>query len=334
MFFILPLRANAPRPDVPFVTLALIGLNCFIFLIELAGPGGPQGAIDLWGLQPARMWAGEAVPGTFIPAWVTLLTSTYLHFDLLHLLGNMLMLWLFGCALEYLCGPWTFLGFYTCCGLMSSVMSALLGFSSPLAAAGASGAIAGVMGAFLLNFPRARITCWMLVWFFYPFAVGLRNISAVWFLGGWLLQQLFYTGVALTVLEPGPFGVYAHAAGAVTGMGLIFLLRRPERVLPADHPLRRGRLSAPFIGDAGDAGDGRAPQLSPQERRALEPARLMHLPFDEAPVRALLAQGDLLGARSFCEHMLEDSYRHGNVYRIQGYETLLREIATREASRV
>lgn len=326
MFFILPLRDNAPRPALPLVTLTLIVLNLLCFLNEVTSLAGIDGVINAWGLEPARIWAGEVIPGTALPAWLTLLTANYLHFSWLHLLGNMLMLWLFGCSLEYLCGPWRFLAFYTACGLVSSFVTAVLGGNSVMAAAGASGAIAGVMAGFLLNYPRSRITCFVLIWFFYPIVAGLRNISAFWFIGGWIAQQLFYSVLAFNSAERGPFGVFAHAAGALGGMALIYVLRLPENVLPADHPLRRGSLSAPFIGDAGDAGGGRAPGLTAHEQRI----RAMEAPFSDSAARAMLTQGDLLGARAYCEQMLDQSERDGNLQRIAGFERLLREIALLE----
>jgi hypothetical protein len=224
---------------------------------------------------------------------------------------------------EYLCGSAYYVLFYTLCGLLSSLAAGLLGGQSTLAAAGASGAIAGVMGAFLLNFPRARVTSWVLVWLFYPFIIGLRNISAFWFIGFWLVQQAVLGAIALSMLEPGPFGVFAHLAGALSGIGLIFAMRLPGRALPRNHPLRTGRLSAPIFGDEGDAGGGQTPEQEAAERRAWERTTA---PFDGSRVRRLLEQGDAHGARALCEEMLAQAEADANHHRILGYERLLREI--------
>jgi membrane associated rhomboid family serine protease len=315
MIFALPLRDNAPGPRIPYVTLALILVNTLVYLAELSAPGGPLAVIAEWGLTPARLDP------------ITFFTSTYLHFDLLHLLSNMLILWLLGDAIEWLCGPWKFLLFYTLCGITASIMLFLLGGLSELAGAGASGAIAGVMGAYLLHFPRARITCYVLIWIVFPVFSGLRNISALWFCGAWIVQQFYSSFVALSVLEPGPYGVIAHAAGAGAGMGLIYLLRIPHRAPGRDHPLRSGRLSTIIIGDEGDAGTGRAPRLLAHEARAAARVVAMSTPFDPEPVQRLIRAGDLLAAEAFAEMMLSQAEADFNERRVAGYLQLLAEIA-------
>jgi membrane associated rhomboid family serine protease len=315
VIFALPLRDNAPGPRIPFITLGLILINALVYVAQLNAPGGPEAVIAEWGLTPARF------------SLVTLITSHYLHFSLMHLLGNMLILWLLGDAIEWLCGPWKFLLFYTLCGITASFMLFLLGGFSELSGAGASGAIAGLMGAYLLHFPRARITCWVLIWIILPLYAGLRNISALWFCGAWVLQQLYSSFVALSVLEPGPYGVIAHAAGAVSGMVLIYLLRINDRVPPRGHPLRSGRLSMMIIGDEGDAGNGRPPRVDPQH--AARSARLvaMSSPFDPRPAYRLIDSGDLLAAESYCELMLAQARTDHNDRKAAGYATLLQQIA-------
>lgn len=219
---IIPLRDNAPHDKLPWVTLAIIIANVLIFLAQLGAQGGAQAVIDAWGIQPARLDAGGMHNG--LPVWATLLTATYLHFDVMHLIGNMLMLWLLGDAIEWLCGRWRFLLFYHLCGIAASVVTWQLGGDSTMAGAGASGALAGVMGAYLLMFPTASITCLVIGYY-----GGMRQISALWFIGLWIAQQVYMSAVALQGKEAGPYGVYAHAAGAVAGMALIWLLRTPGK---------------------------------------------------------------------------------------------------------
>jgi membrane associated rhomboid family serine protease len=100
----IPLRDNAPHYDTPYITLCLIAINFFVFALEILTPGGPQAVINFWGLQPARIWEHALIPGTHLPAWLTLFTSTYLHFDIFHIASNMLILWLAGNSLEWVCG--------------------------------------------------------------------------------------------------------------------------------------------------------------------------------------------------------------------------------------
>src|ERR1051325_8699493 len=97
---VFPLRTNTPGYPVPFVTLVLLLLNCAVYAVELIWPGGIKTFISLWGEVPTRIWSGEPVPGTHISAWVTAITAMFTHFGLMHLVGNMMALWLFGASLE------------------------------------------------------------------------------------------------------------------------------------------------------------------------------------------------------------------------------------------
>jgi membrane associated rhomboid family serine protease len=346
---IIPLRANAPRYDTPYVTYSLLLVNVFVFLIQLADPGGPQAVIDSWGLQPARIWSGGTIPGTTLPAWLTVWTSNYLHFDIGHIIGNMLILWLMGPGLEWLCGRARFLAFYTLSGVLAGVATAAIGAASSEAGAGASGALAGVLGAYLLMFPRARVTSlmWISPFSWMSWATGTwglvtRNISVFWFAGSWIILQLLLAGLAGTMAEDqGPYGVYAHAAGAVAGMLLIFLARIPERMPPDDHPVRVGELSSVIVGDEGDAGDGyvaTTPEMAEAEWRRSPEGRLqqrileLRAPFEDRFAHAMLEHGDYAGARAHCSQMLELAQQAQNDARIEGYGNLLDEIEARIAA--
>jgi membrane associated rhomboid family serine protease len=347
---IVPLRDNAPHYNIPFATIYLILINAFIYLFQLGSLGGPVGTIATWGIVPARIWGGELVPGTGLPAWVTLLTASFLHFGFGHLLGNMVILWLFGDALEWLCGRFGFVVLYFACALVASLATALLGGASTEAGAGASGAVAGIMGAYVLMYPRAKVTSlWLvlpgnfMVLFTQSYGFVLRNISALWFIGSWILFQVIGAGLALQMDEQGPFGVYAHVAGAACGMGLIWLVRIPSRMPAPDHPCRSGRLTAPIVGDAGDGGRGVKhtdvePWVELEEwkhtvrGRAHQQALAASAAFDDRLAMEMLERGDLAGARAYCEQMLELAQQAGNSSRVAGFQALLAEIQRRAAA--
>ena len=294
--------------------------------MELASPDGIAGAIRDWGLQPARIWAGGHLLGSTLPAWVTFITSTFLHFGLAHLLGNMLMLWLVGQTVEWLCGAWRFLLLYLACGVLASAAGAVLGGHSQLAGAGASGAIAGVMAAYVLVFPRARIL------YFYSSdrgRAGLFWISSLWLIGLWIALQVVDSLDLYTSMPAGPYGVYAHVAGAMAGLALVYPLRDWRQSLPLELVWRRNAFSAPLILGQDGAVTDVSPALVDQEQRKIEQINRTYAPFDERPVRALIQQGDYSGARAYCDLMLEQARTDDNLPRIRGYERLLDELGRR-----
>jgi membrane associated rhomboid family serine protease len=322
----IPLRDNAPAPEQPVVTLSLIVVNTLIYLTELGNPEGVSGTIRDWGLQPARIWAGGHLLGTTLPAWVTLVTSTFLHFGLWHLAANMLFLWIVGRAVEWLCGPWRFLLLYMACGVFASGIGALLGGHSTLAAAGASGAIAGVMAAYALVFPRARILN------FYASdrgRAGLFWVSSFWLVGIWVAQELFRSIYAFYSAPEGPYGAYAHLAGALVGLALVYPLRDRSQALPLGLGWRRDAFSPRLVMMQEAAVTDLSPALVDREQQRIRQIDRTYAPFDERPVRALIAQGDYAGAKAHCELMLQQATADDNLPRIRGYERLLAEIRQR-----
>jgi membrane associated rhomboid family serine protease len=168
-----------------------------------------------------------AVGAAAVPDWLTLLTCTFLHGGLLHFAGNMLFLWIFGDNVEDRFGRLRFLLFYLACGIAASAAHLLASPTSPVPTVGASGAIAGVMGAYLLLYPRARVQM-LVVWgFFLDFVV----LPAPFFLGYWFLLQLF--GGAIDRVAGGGVAWWAHIGGFVAGALVALVLRavgalRPE----------------------------------------------------------------------------------------------------------
>jgi len=224
----LPLRDTVPRRGPPVVTLLLIAANLAAFAFELSlQPAELRDLFDQCGLVPARytdpLYAARHLlpPHDFWP----FLTSLFLHSGWLHLISNLWVLWIFGDNVEDRAGPFGFLCFYLVCGFAAGAVHLFTNPTSMLPTIGASGAIAGVMGAYFVLFPRARILTLVPV-FFWPVFVEL---PAVLWLGLWFLLQ-FYSGTLALTAQAAAGGVawWAHVGGFLTGIALraIFLRRR------------------------------------------------------------------------------------------------------------
>ncbi len=216
-----PINDNNPTRITPFVTYALIGANIFIFLYQL-GLTPPQlnQFFHLYAVIPRELTAsfrGIAVNQP-VPEPLTLITSQFLHGGFLHIFGNMLFLWIFGNNIEDKLGHVKYLIFYLTCGVFAALSQWFFSMQSGIPSLGASGAIAGVMGAYILRFPQARITTLV---FFPPFFF-FPEIPAIFFLGIWFVQQALYGIASLNVpsnigMESGGVAYWAHAGGFVFG---------------------------------------------------------------------------------------------------------------------
>ena len=343
----IPLRDNAPSYDIPWVNLGLIGGCVVVFLLQLTHPGGLEGSREMWGEVPTRILAGDPVPGTSISAWVTLFTSMWMHADIFHLLGNVYALWLFGDNIEWLLGRARYLLFYLACGLAASLFTTVFGYQSDMAGLGASGAIAGVMCAYLIAYPRAKITS--IVWFS-PFSIGhamsgswgfqVRNMSAFWFVGTWVVFQVWWSGYMLFQGQMLNLGIYAHATGAVAGACLVYALANKRRWPKPEHHTRSAALTSVIIGDEGDAGGGSEPVSTLGEE--LERIREEHkaskyaIPeqrFVDYTAEELMNTGKLTEAREHCREMLVLAKERGERHRELGYERILYDIADRMRKR-
>jgi len=227
-----PVRDTVPSRSPPLMTWALIGANAAVFLLELAMPPRQLQALFYWfGIVPARythpdwaVWLGLPVDDYW-----PFLTSMFLHGGWLHIISNMWTLWIFGDNVEDRMGPWRFLAFYLLCGLVAGVTHWATNMDSTVPTIGASGAIAGVLGAYFLLYPRAHIITLIPV-FFYPLFVAL---PAATFALIWFFAQLF-SGVSV-LIGPGQVGGvawWAHIGGFVAGMALCKLFLDPERRRP------------------------------------------------------------------------------------------------------
>ena len=217
-----PLRDNNPITITPYVTYGLVAANILVFLYQLSLP--PQqleGFFHLAAVVPRELTAsfsGISVNQP-IPEWMTLITSQFLHGGFLHLGGNMLFLWIFGNNIEDRLGHVKFLIFYLACGALAALAQWFFSPNSGIPSLGASGAIAGVMGAYILRFPRAEVLTLIPLGFF----ITTVQIPAIFFLGFWFVQQAFYGVASLNApsnigMESGGIAYWAHAGGFVFGV--------------------------------------------------------------------------------------------------------------------
>ena len=228
----IPIRDDTPRFSNPFVTYFIIALNTLVFLFELSvseqGRGALNGLIYHFGVVPWRFdhivaaWPASSLTGLFLP----ILTSMFLHASWLHLIGNMWFLWIFGDNIEDYLGHFSYLLFYLVCGFAAAITHILLNAGSRLPSVGASGAIAGVMGAYFVLYPKARVMMWFPPIFFF-------HLPAWLVLGYWFFMQ-FLSGTATSIAETsqtnGGIAFWAHVGGFVAGVVLIKVLpARPRR---------------------------------------------------------------------------------------------------------
>jgi membrane associated rhomboid family serine protease len=222
-----PLRDTIPRRNLPITTWLLILANFLVFLFELTLPL-PQfeAFIHLFGMVPARythpdwaVWAGYPIDDYW-----PFLTSMFLHGSGWHILGNMWTLWIFGDNVEDRMGSVRFVAFYILCGLAAGLVHWFTNLDSTLPTVGASGAIAGVMGAYFFLFPTSRLIVLVPI-FFFPF---FFELPAVTFLGFWALAQFLSGTFALVggVRDVGGVAWWAHVGGFVAGLVLQFAFIR------------------------------------------------------------------------------------------------------------
>jgi len=211
-----PLKSDVPMTRFPSVTLALIAANVSVFVFFQLSVG-MTASVDAYGAIPRNILGGANQEG--VPAPLTLLTSMFLHGGFLHLGLNMLFLWVFGGNVEDRLGHLGYLVFYLLCGLLAGLAQMLAAPTSPTPMIGASGAIAGVLGAYFLLFPRSRVLTLVFLFIF----VRTVPLPAVLFLGFWFLMQLFSLPGAAASTAAGGVAIAAHVAGFISGLVLVRL---------------------------------------------------------------------------------------------------------------
>ena len=199
----IPLRDISRRPaHRPVITVLIIVINVVVFMLELAG-GEPF--VQQWSVIPATIVAGER--------WITILTAMFMHGGWMHIIGNMVFLWAFGPEIEDAMGRVRYLAFYLLGGVVAFLAQIGAMSSSTVPSLGASGAIAAVMGAFLITYPRDRIkTLLLLGWF-----VTVTVIPAGVLIGIWFLLQLFSEVGSVAQAQSGGVAYMAHVAGLIFG---------------------------------------------------------------------------------------------------------------------
>lgn len=222
----IPLRDDNPTGITPVLTWGLIGVNVLVFLYQVSlGPREGQFFVYEFGAIPAVITGTEALPSylAVIPPRFSLFTNMFLHGGWLHLIGNMLYLWIFGDNIEAALGRIRYLAFYLICGVLASLAHVLSNPSSIIPSIGASGAISGVLGAYLLLYPRARVLILIPLGFF----TRLMYIPAAIALGFWFLLQLL-SGSMAAGRDAGGVAFWAHIGGFIAGLLLVGLFKRRE----------------------------------------------------------------------------------------------------------
>ena len=214
---------------LPIVTWALIAMNVLAFLMEVSRPEAAlQSFIQAWGVVPREYAeAADIAPLIAAPFWTTLFTSMFLHGGWMHLGGNMLYLWIFGDNIERVAGPVKFLVFYLVCGLAASAAHIMFNLQSGVPAVGASGAISGVLGGYLLLFPQNRVRILT--------RGGITSVPAIVVIGLWIVLQLVsgVGSIATTAETSSGVAYMAHIGGFAAGLALVKLfVRRPATRKP------------------------------------------------------------------------------------------------------
>ncbi|HYG98432.1 MAG TPA: rhomboid family intramembrane serine protease [Terriglobales bacterium] len=239
----IPIRDDAPRFSTPYITYVLLALNIVVFLFELTFAGPQRNALMFeFGFLPVKITAlfsgvdtvllqgGVMVPVTAQTALVPVFTSIFMHASWLHLIFNMWALWIFGDNIEDYLGHFWYLVFYLMSGLAAAALHTILNPVSAIPSVGASGAIAGIMGAYIVLYPTAQVTTLLPIFVFFTFI----HLPAWLVLGYWFIVQ-FLSGTATSIAysnqtSGGGVAFWAHVGGFVAGIALIKLFpRRPRR---------------------------------------------------------------------------------------------------------
>jgi membrane associated rhomboid family serine protease len=211
---VIPLRDIIPSRTTPYITITIIALNALAWMFELSLPHDALNEfLTVYGV----------VPASFAPA--TLITSMFLHGGWSHVLGNMWYLWIFGDNVEDRVGHGRFIVFYLLCGIAAALGQVLVDPGSTLPTIGASGAIAGVMGAYFVLYPHSRVLT-LIPWIF----LQIVELPAIVLLGFWFVMQLFSAGtIAMTTTSHGGGVAFAaHVVGFVVGMAGVFVFRKRQ----------------------------------------------------------------------------------------------------------
>ena len=240
----IPLKDENPTETFPYVTIGLIVINAAVFFIigPLLGSQikllvlfhgkhmlvkGSRALPFVYGAIPYEIFHGvDLTPSYYFPVPLTLLTCMFLHGGIFHLGGNMLYLWIFGNNVEDEVGHFRFLIFYLLCGVLATLAHSATASSSRIPMIGASGAISGVLGAYMIRFPWAKVKTLIFLLFF----ITVVEVPALFFLGFWFLIQFLNGTTALGVGNPGGVAWFAHVGGFVAGILLFKIFPKREKI--------------------------------------------------------------------------------------------------------
>ena len=211
----IPIRDENPTYSTPVIVYILIAINVVVFLHQMTLGSGLEGFFQLYAVIPQELSASlnGTPPNQPVPELATLITSQFLHGGLMHIGGNMLFLWTFGDNIEHDLGHIKFLLFYLVCGVLAGLSHWFFGMQSTVPTVGASGAIAGVMGAYLIKYPQAKIITLLPLFIIWTTV----RIPAVFFLGFWFIQQAISSVASLAMPEAAGVAYWAHAGGFIFG---------------------------------------------------------------------------------------------------------------------
>ncbi len=218
----IPLKDKNPSSTVPFVNYILIAANAAVFFYELSLGSGLGDFFVKYGLVPSRYFEMVAAHTHPVTRYFPFFTSMFIHGGWLHIIGNMWFLFIFGDNVEDRLGHRRYFLFYLLSGLAAAALQVFLSAGSSVPTIGASGAISGVLGAYLVMFPRARIVTLLPIFFFFD----IIDISAILFIGFWFMIQFFSGIQSLGVDTTGGIAWWAHVGGFVAGIALVPIFRR------------------------------------------------------------------------------------------------------------
>ena len=225
----IPFRDNIPSRTVPIINILLIVLNVLVFIFELTlSPRELDRLIAALGVVPAYVYAWPRLHDSVVALVIPFFTSMFLHGGWLHLIGNMWYLWIFGDNVEDRLGHFRYLIFYLLCGIGAGLVQTVFSGPSRVPSIGASGAIAGVLGAYVISYPWAKVLTLVPIFIF----IQIIEIPAILVLGFWFVMQFFYGTASLAVsstANTGGVAWWAHVGGFIIGILLIGIMARRPR---------------------------------------------------------------------------------------------------------
>ncbi|TES92973.1 MAG: rhomboid family intramembrane serine protease [Candidatus Cloacimonadota bacterium] len=221
----IPLKDNNPTRTFPFITIAFISLNIVFFLFELGQGENIETFVRSFGCTPYEITTGtDKEPFIFFPVRLTIFTSMFLHGGWMHLIGNMLYLWIFGNNIEDRLGHLRFIFFYLLAGIIATFAQIIISPFSTIPQIGASGAVSGILGAYILLFPRAKVLTLIPLFYF----IRIISLPAFVVLGFWIVLQIINGFTSLSLSAQGGIAFFAHIGGFLAGLLFVkpFLIGR------------------------------------------------------------------------------------------------------------